>query len=54
MTTIVENHGFSSPEAARAYDDAVASVARDQQVPEYIREARRRALLRWLDAHDSK
>lgn len=53
MTTIIENHGFSSPEVARAYEDAVASVAKEHQAPEYIRMARRRALLRWLDTNGS-
>lgn len=48
MSTIVDGREFQSPEMAKAYQDAVSAVLAERKLPEPVRDARRRALLRWV------
>lgn len=43
---------YVNAEMAEAYEEAVESVKRERSQPAHIREARTKALLRWLQDHD--
>lgn len=40
---------YVNPEMQKAYQEAIQAVQRERVEPAHIREARRQALLRWLE-----
>lgn len=51
-TTAESGPSYVNAEMAKAYDEAIRSVERERSQPTHIREARTRALLRWLDKNN--